>query len=165
MVLRLCSSLSWFDTALLAHPSRTNLTKDSVWEVKKWHIKSVKDIKSITVRYLVQIQIITWQGVWHLSHYLHFLLYLSCNSMIFLSLSSWLGRVMANFDYSEVSGFHGVPVAVLKNCEPELSYISAEFFNLCLNESWSLDLLVAIFKNIWNTSATKNYHYVSLLCG
>ena len=55
--------------------------------------------------------------------------------MIFLSLSSWLGRVMGNFDYSEVSGFHGVPVAFLKNCEPELSYISAEFFNLCLNES------------------------------
>ena len=88
--------------------------------------------------------------------------------MIFLQLSRWLGRVIANFDYSEVFGFHCVPVVVLKNCETELSYVSAEFFNLCLNESsspdfWKVLTVAAIFKNIWNTSATKNYYPVSLL--
>ena len=30
VVLRLCSNLSGFDAALLAYPSRTNLTEDSV---------------------------------------------------------------------------------------------------------------------------------------
>ena len=57
------------------------------------------------------------------------------NCIIFLELSSCIGRVLANFDYSEVSSFLCVPVLVLKNCEPELVYILAEFFNLCLNES------------------------------
>ena len=54
VVLRLCSNLSGFDAALLAYPSRTNLTKYSVWEVGKCHIKSIKGIKSITVSFLVQ---------------------------------------------------------------------------------------------------------------
>ena len=44
-----------FDIALLAYLSRTNLTKDSAAEVEKLHIKSIKDIKSIIVRFLVQI--------------------------------------------------------------------------------------------------------------
>ena len=45
---------SVFDVVLLAYPSRTNLTKDSAAEVEKLHIKSIKDIKSIIVRLLVQ---------------------------------------------------------------------------------------------------------------
>ena len=44
-----------FDVALVAYHSRTSLTKDSVAEVEKLHIKSIKDIKSIIVRFLVQI--------------------------------------------------------------------------------------------------------------
>ena len=40
-----------FDLALLGY----SLTKDSVWGVEKLHIKSIKDIESITVRFLVQI--------------------------------------------------------------------------------------------------------------
>ena len=49
------SNHSLFDVALLAYPSKTNLTKDSAAEVEKLHIKSIKDIKSIIVRFLVQI--------------------------------------------------------------------------------------------------------------
>ena len=54
------------------------------------------------------------------------------------------------------------------SCEPELSCILAEFFNFCLNESWfskfyKIWSVVAIFKNIWKTFATKNYRPVSLL--
>ena len=62
-------------------------------------------------------------------------------------------KVRANFDYSKVSGFPCIPVIVPKNCEPELSYVLAEFFNLCQNKSWSSNFwkvssVVAIFKNI-----------------
>ena len=44
----------------------------------------------------------------------------------------------------------------------------AEFFNLYLNESWSPEFwkvssAVAIFKNIWEPSVTKNYRPISLL--
>ena len=55
VVLRLCSNLCGFDAALLAYLSETNLTKDSVLEVGKWLIKSIEDIKSIIVRFLVQL--------------------------------------------------------------------------------------------------------------
>ena len=77
-------------------------------------------------------------------------------------------KVIANFHYSEVSGFLCIPVVVLKNCEPELSYVLAEYFNLCLNESWCPDFwkflsVAAIFKNIWETTSTKNYRPVGLL--
>ena len=39
-----------------------------------------------------------------------------------------------NFDFSNAPGPDCIPVAVLKNCEPELSYILAELFNKCLNQ-------------------------------
>ena len=35
-----------------------------------------------------------------------------------------------NLDSSKVSGTDCIPVAVLKNCEPELSYIIVELFNI-----------------------------------
>ena len=44
-------------------------------------------------------------------------------------------KVVTDLDSSKVSGSDGIPVVVLKNCEPELSYILAELFNMCLNES------------------------------
>ena len=61
-----------------------------------------------------------------------------------------------------------VPVVVLKNSEPELSYILAELFNKCLKESYFPDCLkvssvVPVFKNVGERSATKNYRHVSLL--
>ena len=44
-------------------------------------------------------------------------------------------KVIMNLELSEASGFDCIPVVVLKNCEPELSYILAELFNKCLKES------------------------------
>ena len=43
-------------------------------------------------------------------------------------------KVIMNLDLSKESGPDCIPVVVLKNCEAELSYILAEFFNKCLKE-------------------------------
>ena len=45
-------------------------------------------------------------------------------------------KVVMNLDLSKASGPDCIPVVVLKNCEPELSYILAELFNKCLKESF-----------------------------
>ena len=39
-----------------------------------------------------------------------------------------------NLDLSKAPGFDCIPVVVLKNCKPELSYILAELFNKYLKE-------------------------------
>ena len=44
-------------------------------------------------------------------------------------------KVIMNLDLSKASGPDCIPVVVLKNCEPELSYILAELFKKCLKES------------------------------
>ena len=44
-------------------------------------------------------------------------------------------KVIRDLDSSEVSGPDCIPVALLENCEPELSYILAELFNTYLKES------------------------------
>ena len=44
-------------------------------------------------------------------------------------------KVIMNLDLSKASGSDCIPVVVLKNCEPELSFILAELFNNCLKES------------------------------
>ena len=44
-------------------------------------------------------------------------------------------KVITNHDSSKASGPDCNPVVVLKNCEPELSYILAKLFNKCLKES------------------------------
>ena len=54
---------------------------------------------------------------------------------------------------SKASGPDCIPVVVLKNCEPELSYILAELFNMCPNERcfpdcWKVSLLVPVFENV-----------------
>ena len=41
---------------------------------------------------------------------------------------------MTNLDISKASGPDFIPLVVLKNSEPELSYIPAELFSMCLNE-------------------------------
>ena len=48
-------------------------------------------------------------------------------------LPKWL-KVIMNFDFSKAPDPDCIPVAVLKNCEGELSYILAELFNKCLNQ-------------------------------
>ena len=48
-------------------------------------------------------------------------------------------KVTMNLDLSKASDPDCVPVVVLKNCEPELSYILAELFSKCLKESYLPD--------------------------
>ena len=59
-------------------------------------------------------------------------------------------------------------MVVLKNCEPELSYILAELFNKCLEETclpdyWKVSFVVAVLKNVGERSTAKNYCPVCLL--
>ena len=60
---------------------------------------------------------------------------------------------------------------VLKNCEPGLSQILVELFNMCLKvscfpECWKVSLVVPVFKSIGERSTVKNYHPVkSSFCG
>ena len=44
-------------------------------------------------------------------------------------------KVIMNLNLSVTAGPDCIPVVVLKNCQPELSYILAELFNKCLKES------------------------------
>ena len=73
-----------------------------------------------------------------------------------------------NLDLLKASGPDCIPVIVLQNCEPELSYILAELFNKCLKEScfpdcWKVSLVVPVFKNVGERSTAKNYFSVSFL--
>ena len=74
-----------------------------------------------------------------------------------------------NLDSSKVPGPDCVPVVLLKNCcEPEFSYILAEFFNNCLKEScfldcWKVSLVVPVFQTtallaffLWLVKSLKN---------
>ena len=77
-------------------------------------------------------------------------------------------KVIMNLDLSKASGPDYIPVVVLKNCEPELSYILAELFNKCLKEPcfpdcWKVSSVVPVVKNVAESSTAKNYHPVSLL--
>ena len=59
-------------------------------------------------------------------------------------------KVIMNLHLSKASGPDCIPVVVLKNYEPELSYILAELFSKCLKEFTSCCLkvssVVPIFK-------------------
>ena len=77
-------------------------------------------------------------------------------------------KVIMILDLSKTSGPDCIPVVVLKNCEPELSYILAKPFNKSLKEScfpdcWKVSSMVSVFKNVWDRSTAKNYHPISLL--
>ena len=77
-------------------------------------------------------------------------------------------KVITNLDSSKASGPDSIPVVVLKNCEPELSYILAKLFNKCLKEScfpdcWKVSSVVPVFKNVGERSTAKSHHPVSLL--
>ena len=50
---------------------------------------------------------------------------------------SMVKKVIINYDSSKASGPDCIPVVVLKYCEPKLSCILAELFNMCLKESCS----------------------------
>ena len=49
--------------------------------------------------------------------------------------SKMVKNVIMNLDLSKASGPDCIPKVVLKNCEPELSYILDELFSKCLKES------------------------------
>ena len=79
-----------------------------------------------------------------------------------------VNKVITNLDSSKASGPDCIPAVVLKNCEPELSYILAKLFNKCLKEScfpdcWKVSSVVPVFKNVGERSTAKNYRPVSLL--
>ena len=73
-----------------------------------------------------------------------------------------------DLDLSSGSGPDCIPLVILKNCKPELSYILSEFFKKCLKEScfpdcWKVSSVVPVFKNVGERSTAKNYRPVSLL--
>ena len=77
-------------------------------------------------------------------------------------------KVITNLDSSKASGPDCIPVVVLKNFEPELSYVLAKLFNKCLKEScfpdcWKVSSVVPVFKNVGERFTAKNYCPVSLL--
>ena len=86
---------------------------------------------------------------------------------IFVTLKM-VKKVRTNLDLSMASGPDCIPVVVLKNCEPELSYIPAELFNKCLKEScfpdcWKISSVVSVSKDVGKRSTAKNYGPVSFL--
>ena len=52
-------------------------------------------------------------------------------------------KVIMNLDLSKASGPDCIPVVVLKNCEPEISHMLAEFFSMCLRESCFVSVSVS----------------------
>ena len=67
--------------------------------------------------------------------------------------SKMVKKVIINLDSPKVSGPDYIPVMVLKNCEPELSYILAELFNMCLKEPcfpdwWKVSLVLPLGKGL-----------------
>ena len=76
-------------------------------------------------------------------------------------------KVIMNLDSSKASGPDCIPVVVLKNCEPEFSYILAELY-MCLKKScfpdcWKVSSVFSVFKNVGERPTGKNYCHVSLL--
>ena len=80
-------------------------------------------------------------------------------------------KVITNLDSSNSSGPDCILVVILKNCEPELSYILAELFKICLKEPcfsdcWKVLSVVLVFKNAGERSTSKSFHPVqSSFCG
>ena len=77
-------------------------------------------------------------------------------------------KAITNLDSSKVSGPDCILVGVLKNFEPERSYILAKLFIMCLKEScfpdcWKVSSVVPVFKNVGKRSTAKNCRPVSLL--
>ena len=58
-------------------------------------------------------------------------------------------KVITNFDLPKASGADCIPVVVLKNCYPEISYILSGLFNKCLEES--------CFSDCWKVSSVVLY--------
>ena len=80
-------------------------------------------------------------------------------------------KIVVDLDFCKASGRGCVPAVVLKNCKTELSYISANLFNMCLKESFFPDCskISSVSSGSWNVgqrSIAINYHSVkSSFCG
>ena len=77
-------------------------------------------------------------------------------------------NVITNLDLTKASGPDSIPVVVLKNCGPQMSYALAELFNMYLKEFRFPDCskvssVVSIFKNVEERSTAKNYRSVASL--
>ena len=77
-------------------------------------------------------------------------------------------KVIMNLDLSKRPGPDCTPVVVLKNYEPDTSYILAKLFNKCLKRTcfpdcWKVSLVVPVFMNIVEMPTAKSYRPVSLL--
>ena len=77
-------------------------------------------------------------------------------------------KVITNLDSSKPSSPNCIPLVVLKNCDPELSYILAELLNKCLKGScfpdcWKISSVIPVFKNTGERSTFENYCPVSFL--
>ena len=77
-------------------------------------------------------------------------------------------KIVMNLHLSKASGPDCIPVVLLRNCEPEFSYILPELFRKCLKEScfpgcWKVSFVVPVFKNVGEQSTAKNQCLVSLL--
>ena len=71
-------------------------------------------------------------------------------------------KVIRNLEPLLIPGSDRISVVVLKNCEPELSYILAKLVSKCLKEScfpdcWNVSPVASVFKNVWEMSTAKNY--------
>ena len=69
-------------------------------------------------------------------------------------------KVTLILDLLRTSGPDCIPVVVLKNCKPELSYMLVEFFSKCLKEScfpdcWKISSVVPVFNNVGKKSRIK----------
>ena len=95
--------------------------------------------------------------------------FLSANNLKLHNISitpKMIKKVIMNLDSSKPPGPDCIPMVVLKNCEPELSYVLAEVFNMCLKEScfqdcWKVLSVVPVF-DVGERSTAKNYYLVSL---
>ena len=64
-------------------------------------------------------------------------------------------KVIRNLDLSKVAGPDCIQVVVLKNCEPELSYILAKLFNMCL-QGLQLRTTTLLVFFLWLGKSLKN---------
>ena len=74
-------------------------------------------------------------------------------------------KVLTKLNLSETIGPDQIPVVVLKNCGPELSYIIAEFHlkESCFRDCWIVPLVVPVLNNVKERCLAKNCHPVCLL--
>ena len=80
-------------------------------------------------------------------------------------------KVITNFDSSKASGLFCIPIVVLKNCEPELSYILAELFKMfqkefCFRNCWKgllLKTTTQLVFFLWLVKSLKSLYILGLL--